>query len=353
MNLHSASHTLLRPLYGVLAASFYAVVSFAGPLQQAEIHRIVNDVRLVNPQTASAQPAKLRDIIKDDLAVRTGVQSRAELLFQDDTLTRLGADALFSFKAGTRDMTLDRGSMLLQVPKGLGGARIQTAAVTAAITGTTIMMENIPGDHVKVLVLEGSLRLSMNGRWGESVVLTPGKMVIIGAKDRNMPKPVTVDLAKLVKTSALIDPEKFRGSAEMDIEVLPSMGLIEKEIALQNRAKSNSELAETNLLVQGDGTQVVVASEETMALLEKATSSEDDSAVLVTLDGRSKSRMTLPIDSVVNPGLSGKEAGSTRPSVRPAIPADLEVSPAFPTETPVVVTPPVVTPPVVVTPPSW
>ena len=130
----------------------------------------------------------MRDVIKDDLAVRTGIQSRAELLFQDNTLTRLGSDALFSFKAGTRDMTLDRGTMLLQVPKGLGGARIRTAAVTAAITGTTIMMENIPGSHVKVLVLEGSLRLSINGRLGESVVLNPGKMVILGAKERTHAK---------------------------------------------------------------------------------------------------------------------------------------------------------------------
>ena len=34
--------------------------------------------------------------------------------------------------------------MLLQVPKGLGGAKIHTAAVTAAITGTTIMMDIAP-----------------------------------------------------------------------------------------------------------------------------------------------------------------------------------------------------------------
>ena len=53
--------------------------------------------------------------------------------------------------------------MLLQVPKGIGGAKIRTAAVTASITGTTIMMEYHPKKSIKVLVLEGSLRLSVNG----------------------------------------------------------------------------------------------------------------------------------------------------------------------------------------------
>ena len=231
-------------------------------MQQAEVHRIVNDVRVVNPQKGSAQAAKLRDVIKDDLAVRTGAQSRAELVFQDNTLTRLGAESLFSFTSGTRDMSLDQGTMLLQVPKGLGGARIRTAAVTAAITGTTIMLENRPGKHVKVVVLEGSLRLSLNGRWGESVVLHPGKMIIVGAKETRMPKPVTVDLQKLVKTSALVDGEKFGGGATAKAPPLPSIRVIEKEIALQSGAKGKARLAETNLLILGDGTSVTAASTE-------------------------------------------------------------------------------------------
>ena len=145
-------------------------------------------MRIVDAQNAGERKAVLRDVIKGDLAVGTGSQSRAELLFQDNTLTRLGADTLFSFTAGTRDISLGQGTMLLQVPKNLGGARIRTAAVTAAITGTTIMIENKPGSHVKVLVLEGSLRLSNNARFGESVVLTAGQMIIMGAKQTRMPQ---------------------------------------------------------------------------------------------------------------------------------------------------------------------
>src|SRR3979409_524404 len=133
--------------------------SFAGPLTSAEVTKIINRVAVIDPASGE-RPALIQDVIKDDLGVQTAEQSRSELLFQDNTLTRLGSETFFSFKTGTRDMTLEKGAMLLQVPKGLGGAKIHTAAVTAAITGTTIMIEYVPNQYIKVLVLEGSLCLS-------------------------------------------------------------------------------------------------------------------------------------------------------------------------------------------------
>src|SRR5205085_9167379 len=99
--------------------------------------------KVVDP-VGGDRTAKLDDIIRDEIALTTGIKSRSELLFQDNTLTRLGPESYFSFKTGTRDMTLQRGTMLLQVPKGLGGAKIHTAAITAAITCTTIRMEYLP-----------------------------------------------------------------------------------------------------------------------------------------------------------------------------------------------------------------
>ncbi len=260
------------PLLATIPVALLLVSSaFAGPLQQAEIHKIVNYVRVIDSQHGSVRPAAVKDVIAKDTAVRTGVQSRAELLFQDDTLTRLGAETYFSFKPGTRDMNLESGTMLLQVPKNLGGARIKAAAVTAAITGTTIMIENLPHKNVKVLVLEGSLRLSMNGRFGESVVLKPGKMVIVGANDRRMPQPVTVDIAKVVRTSALIDPDKFSAGTKTKVDALPSLGLIQKEISIQSVAKGKGQMAETNLLIQGNGSKVVMATKETIAALNDPT----------------------------------------------------------------------------------
>ena len=141
--------------------------------------------------------------------------------------------------------------MLLQVPKGLGGAKIHTAAVTAAITGTTIMMEYSPGQYLKVLVLEGSLRLSRNGSFGNSFVLRPGKMVIMRPDAKTIPDPIDVDLAQIVRTSALAN---FPGK-----NILPSMPLIQAAIADQARELKQGTLVPTNL-VMGHGTTVVLAS---------------------------------------------------------------------------------------------
>lgn len=127
-----------------LTAALLAAAAPAAPLREASVTRIINDVRIMD--TAGAQrAATLTETVRERQAVVTGLQSRAELLFPDQTLTRLGANTVFTFKEGTRAMDLQRGTMLLQVPKGAGGAQIKTAAVTAAITGTTLMVEYSPG----------------------------------------------------------------------------------------------------------------------------------------------------------------------------------------------------------------
>src|SRR6059058_2407458 len=251
--------SMLRTKFALAVVGFCSVVSthqsIAGPLTSAEVTKVINRVSVIDPAKGT-HPAVLRDVIKDNLALQTGARSRSELLFQDNTLTRIGAETFFSFKTGTRDMTLEKGSMLLQVPKGLGGATIHTAAVTAAITGTTIMMEYSPGQYLKVLVLEGSLRLSRNGSFGDSVVLHPGKMVIMRPDAKKIPAPIDVDLAQIVRTSTLVN---FPGS-----NILPSMPLIQAAIIDQAKELTKGTLVPTNL-VMGHGTNVVLASNDQLA----------------------------------------------------------------------------------------
>ncbi|PYL44558.1 MAG: hypothetical protein DME29_04445 [Verrucomicrobia bacterium] len=251
--------SMLRTKFALAVVGFCSVVSthqsIAGPLTSAEVTKVINRVSVIDPAKGT-HPAVLRDVIKDNLALQTGARSRSELLFQDNTLTRIGAETFFSFKTGTRDLTLEKGSMLLQVPKGLGGATIHTAAVTAAITGTTIMMEYSPGQYLKVLVLEGSLRLSRNGSFGDSLVLHPGKMVIMRPDAKKIPDPIDIDLAEIVRTSTLVN---FPGS-----KVLPSMPLIQAAITDQAKAVAKGTLVPTNL-VMGHGTKVVLASNDQLA----------------------------------------------------------------------------------------
>ena len=173
----------------------------AAQLQEARVTQVVNDVKLLLEQSAP-RPATISDLIRHGTAVRTGTQSRSELTFADLTITRLGANTIFSFKEGTREMNLIDGAILFQVPKGSGGATIRTVGVTAAITGTTGIAEFHPAttSHPQLskwLCLEGTFHLYLPN--GQSVELGPGKMVT--ADGKSFSKVSTFDIAKLTSTS--------------------------------------------------------------------------------------------------------------------------------------------------------
>lgn len=206
----------------------------AAPLHEATVTRVVNRVEIV-PPGAPPEPATLGEVIRGRTGVRTGGNSRAQLTFADQTLARLGANTLFSFERGTRRLDLERGSILLEVPKDAGGATIHSAPVTAAITGTTLMMEYSPGQPgtVKLVVLEGTVRLSLAGRLGESVLIGPGQMIAVAADARSLPDPVTVDVQRIIKTSRLVKDGE-----------LESMGLIMETVETQQEMLADGRLSQ-------------------------------------------------------------------------------------------------------------
>ena len=237
------------------------------PLQEATITRTINDVRVINPRVGSA-PAHIAQVIKDDMGVKTGIKSRAELLFQDNTLTRLGAESYFTFRPGTREMSLDQGTLLLQVPKDHGGATIRSASVTASITGTTVLLEHLPNKSIKFLVLEGSAKLSLTNRLHETLSLNAGRMLIVPGDAKKLPTPVAVDVRRLIKTSSLVNPELFGTTAKNKPAPLPSMALIAGTVEKQDSQKKDGKLQETNLVILGKGTKVIAADAALLAAID-------------------------------------------------------------------------------------
>ena len=205
-----ATYTLrMKRLFGNVASVLGLLLvvlslAHAAQLKEARVTQIVSDVKLL-PQQAAPRPAAVNDPVREGTAVRTGTQSRSELTFSDLTITRLGANTIFSFEEGTRTMDLRDGAVLFQVPKGSGGATIRTAAVTAAITGTTGIGEYHPATATrprpfsKWLCLEGTFHLILPN--GQSVELGPGKMVTTNGS--NFSKVMTFDIAQVMKTSLL------------------------------------------------------------------------------------------------------------------------------------------------------
>src|SRR5207249_7310068 len=100
----------------------------ADELKEAKVTQIIQDVRLL-PSNASPRPAAVSDNVRQGTAVKTGIQSRSELTFKDQTITRLGEKTIFSVGEGARTIDLGRGQFLLYAPKNSGGAKVKTGAV--------------------------------------------------------------------------------------------------------------------------------------------------------------------------------------------------------------------------------
>src|SRR5213596_1123517 len=144
----------IAPLAFALASGLPNEVS-ADELKEAKVTQVIQDVRIL-PSNASPRPAAVNDNVHQGSAVQTGTQSRSELTFQDQSITRLGEKTIFSVGGGARSIELGSGQFLLYVPKNSGGAKVKMGSVTAAITGTTVMGNVNPNGIVEFTVLEGT-----------------------------------------------------------------------------------------------------------------------------------------------------------------------------------------------------
>src|SRR6267143_1094682 len=187
-----------------LLISLFAFVqlSHAAELRSARVTQIINDVKLL-PGQATARPAVVNASISVGTAVRTGSDSRTELTFADLTITRLGANTVFSFNGGAREIELGSGAVLVQVPRNGAEAKIRTAAVTAAITGGTALFETHKNLPAKLLMLEGIGRFYRNGHPEEAAIVHGGEMAMM-TLDGQITRPTKFNAALVYKTSKLI-----------------------------------------------------------------------------------------------------------------------------------------------------
>jgi len=171
--------------------------------KEGRVTWIIRDVKLLSSKSAT-RAAVVNDKVREGTGVRTGDDSRSELTFLDLTITRLGANTVFSFTGAGRNIDLGSGSVLLSVPKDSGGAHVTTDAVTVGITGTTVTLETARSGRNKLIVLEGGARLSLNKHPRESAYVRAGQMLDVPPGATKLPQPVDIDLDQFMKTSPLI-----------------------------------------------------------------------------------------------------------------------------------------------------
>ena len=186
-----------------VALAGFAVPLHAAPLNESTFTEVVRSVEVVAGADKSATPARANELLKAPDLVRTGPDSRAELTAPDQTITRLGANTVFSFEPAGRNLNLEQGSVLFHPPKGQGGGTIKSGGVAAAVLGTTLIASATEQGGFKVILLEGQGRVTLPG--GKSVTLKAGQLVFVRPGGTTLSPVLDINLDKLVSGSQLVN----------------------------------------------------------------------------------------------------------------------------------------------------
>ena len=203
----------------------------ADPLTESTFTEVVKDVNVVAPATKAAEPASVNEVVKAPELVRTGPDSRAELTAPDETITRIGANTVFSFEPSGRNIDLERGNVLFHSPAGKGGGTIRSGGAAAAVLGTTLIVSSTGTGGFKVILLEGKGTVTLAN--GHSVTLTAGQLVFVLPGQTDFGQVLEINLGKLVAGSILV-----KGFSAP----LPSLSLIQGAINHQNQQFGNGKV---------------------------------------------------------------------------------------------------------------
>lgn len=228
----------------ILLAAFLAGGSlglFADPLTQSTFTEVVKDVNVVAATTKAASAATVNELVRAPDLVRTGPDSRAELTAPDQTITRIGANTVFSFEPSGRNIDLEKGNVLFHSPHGKGGGSIRSGGAAAAVLGTTLIVSSTGTGGFKVILLEGKGTVTLPN--GSSVVLKAGQLVFVLPGETRFGQVLEINLGKLVAGSNLVNGFSTP---------LPSLHLIQAAINNQNnelnRGKVDTGLSPENFI---------------------------------------------------------------------------------------------------------
>ena len=214
-----------------------AISSRALDLKQSKFTQVVNDVQIISGADKTAKSAMLNDLFKVPDILRTGPNSRAELVAEDQTITRVGANTVFSFDPAHRTIDLQKGSLLFHSPKGKGGGTIQTGSATASVLGTTIVVTTTASGGFKILVLEGVAEVKFLN--GLKQHLSAGQMTFI-LPGGGMSPIIVFRLDANTKSSQLVNGFE---------RPLPSTGKIGDEVSRQTKLINKGKAQDTGLVV--------------------------------------------------------------------------------------------------------
>jgi hypothetical protein len=188
----------------------------ATEFKDAEITTLKNIVEHDTGQ--GAVPAKVNEKIAENSKVTTAAASMAELTFGDSSITRIGANSVFSFQSKERLVKLDKGTALIHATPGNGGATVDCGGVTAAVSGSTFMASRSATGGAVFVLLESSGSLKVTTPGGQTVTILPGQAASTGTGPKSAIQVFDVDVKKVMETTPLVSGFKeLPSQAEINV----------------------------------------------------------------------------------------------------------------------------------------
>jgi hypothetical protein len=188
----------------------------ATEFKDAEITTLKNIVE--HDAGQGAAPAKVNEKIAENSKVTTAAASMAELTFGDSSITRIGANSVFSFQSKERLVKLDKGTALIHATPGNGGAIVDCGGVTAAVSGSTFMASRSATGGAVFVLLESSGGLKVTTPGGQTVTILPGQAASTGTGSKSAIQVFDVDVKKVMETTPLVSGFKeLPSQAEINV----------------------------------------------------------------------------------------------------------------------------------------
>ena len=130
------------PIYPAIASTV---------IKEAEIYQIRNQVDINYRDRQNWNPAEVGDKIIPRDSVRTGANSRADILFNEGTLVRTGAGTVFRFPQGKRRFELTSGAALIMIRPEQGQSTIQTPQAKIVSQGTALFVQHNPQNNASLV----------------------------------------------------------------------------------------------------------------------------------------------------------------------------------------------------------
>jgi hypothetical protein len=181
--------------------------------------------------------------------VRTGTGGQSQIDAGGATV-RAGSNTDLVLKEQRDGLTLKNGIVLVSNKSQSRGFDLVTDQHKATSYGT-MQVSYLKGKYLKVLCIEGKVKVGLKALMGDSVTLREGQMVTITPTEERMPEPIMVNLSRVANTSALLGPGfvvrslSFPGGPRVTAAVAGQEAALAQATAGVGKNSRNKSLAES------------------------------------------------------------------------------------------------------------